>query len=123
MNTQHTYTQTRRNAVANADYRIFSRIFSPGFLLCNSSLLIFRYALSSITATLKHSVALSEDYLLARHALHLLDDLCLLVSCIQVRYISCVKYHADVFHERLVFDLTVGEQKHGVLPFTSSFQQ
>jgi len=61
--------------------------------------------------------------LFARHALHFLDDLSLLVSSVQVRYISSVKNHADVLHERLVFDLAVGEQKHRVLPFAAGFQQ
>ena len=62
-------------------------------------------------------------YLFACHALHLLDDLSLLVGRVQVRYIAGVENHADIFHETLILDLTVGEQEHRVLAFTAGFQQ
>ena len=65
----------------------------------------------------------SAQYLFSRHALHFLDDLRLLVGSVEVRHVAGVENHADVFHERLVLDLTVGKQKHRVFPFAAGFQQ
>lgn len=62
-------------------------------------------------------------YLFTSHALHLLNDLSLLISGVEVGHITGVEYHTDVLHERLIFDLTVGKQEHRVLAFAAGFQQ
>jgi len=85
--------------------------------------LTFKRTLKFITFNLLLTVSSSTSHLFARHSLHLLDDLCLLVGGVQVGHVARVENHADVLHESLVLDLTVSEQEHRVLPFTARLQQ
>ena len=64
-----------------------------------------------------------QTHLIPCNVLHFLDDFCPLISSIQVGYVAGVEDHADVLHETLVFDLTVGEQEHCLTTVTTGLEQ
>jgi len=62
------------------------------------------------------------SHLIASDVLHFLDDLRLLLGAVQVGHVTCVEDHADIFHERLILDLTVREQEHRLSTVTTRLQ-
>ena len=65
----------------------------------------------------------NDTYLSPGDRLHLLNDLCLLISRVEVGHVGRVQNHVDVLHEGLVFDLVVAEEEHGLLALCSGLQQ
>lgn len=58
---------------------------------------------------------------IASYNLHLINDVCFLISREDVGNIPCIENHTDVLHERLILDLVVRKQEHGPLTISSCF--
>ena len=67
-----------------------------------------------ITETISNAFfSFLRPYLVPGDGLHLINDISLLVSRVQVGHIARIQNHRDVLHETLILDLVVGEQEDG----------
>ena len=64
-----------------------------------------------------------HSHLITCDVLHFLDNFGFLIGAVQVGYVARVEDHADVFHETLIFYLTVGDEEHRLTTVTARLQQ
>ena len=115
-----TYTYTNHSAHIHTYIRTCISTYTHMYTYSVSACVYMRYASGDAHRNLEHTV--EPTHCLSGHHLHLFDNLCFLISSVEVGNISCIQDDIDVLNKGLVLNLVVAEEEHGRLALPTSLQ-